>query len=434
MQKKREMSFLAAVLLTINTMVGAGILASLGPVTGIAGNVSFLAWPLIGLLILPVVYCVAKAAQLFPGDGGFFHYSKEGIGPLAGVISQWGCILGYLSTAAAILCVLRNGFVNTLGFSFIAEHPILFNAGIALFYTLINMISLTKISRIQSVATIVKVMPIIIIIALMAFYFKADMTFNFQELANIGVTISTVMFAYFGFESACSVGGLLRDGSEKVAKVILTGFFLTMALYAFFHLGLLYIMGAENLAEHGAIAFPRFLGLSPSTEAFVQFGIAAAILFSLSNSILGFSIANITNIHSLASNRMLLADEQLASVNSAGRPAYVAVAHGLILFALITFITDMDVFFVLTNFGLLISFVLTLTAVFGAHFKSRNYIQMFITILGFGSCVPLLYYSWMKIPNGLYLIPLVLGVLVGVVMFKIQQARQTVELAVAEPS
>lgn len=432
MQNKGKITFLAAVLLTINTMVGAGILTALAPITSVAGNVSFLGWPLIGLLILPVVYCVAKAAQLFPGDGGFYHYSATGISPLAGVISQWGCILGYLSTAAAILCVLRNGFVDTLGFSFVKEHPIIFNAMIASFYTIINTISLSKISKIQSIATIVKVMPIVTIIALMAFYFDAGLQFNFQELANIGVTISTVMFAYFGFESACSVGGLLKDGSQKVAKVILTGFFLTIALYAFFHLGLLYIMGADNLAAHGAIAFPRFLGLSPAVETAVQFGIAAAILFSLANSILGFSMANITNIHSLACNRMVLADSHLASVNNAGRPAYAAVAHGLVLFALITFITDMDVFFVLTNFGLLISFVLTLTAVFGAHLKSRNYVQLFITILGYGACVPLLYYSWMKIPNPLYLIPLVLGVLFGVVMFKIQQSRQNVELVIAE--
>lgn len=423
MQAQGKISFGAAILLSINIMVGAGILYAVGPMTAALGSVSFLGWPLVGLLLFPVIWTIAKAAQIFPGEGGFYHYCSSGINPQAGFIAHWGYLMGYLATAAGIATALREGFINNGGLEFFRQYPIAFNLILAVAYSLINLIAVGKISKIQSVGTLLKITPIITVIALLAFYLKPSLGVNLAELSGIGSTVSTVIFAFWGFEACCSIGGLLKDGPQKVGTVILVGFFATISLYFFFHLGLLYIMGTENLATYGAIAFPRFLGLPETLGTALQVGITGAVLLSWANSILGISLGNINNIYSLAQNKLILGNKLLTTVNRNNRPVYAILVHGIALFAFITFITDINILFALTNFGVITAFELTLLAVFLAHWKSKNYVQMGITILAFISCTSLIYYSWIKIPSVLYVLPLIVCMILGIIMFKIQKHR-----------
>src|SRR5690606_2275278 len=110
-----KISFRAAGLMSINIMVGAGILYAVDPMTASSGNISFLGWPLIGLLLVPVLFGIAKASQLFPGKSGFYHYGSQGMGPLAGFVAHWGYLLGYMGTVASLTTVLRGTFTNNLG-------------------------------------------------------------------------------------------------------------------------------------------------------------------------------------------------------------------------------------------------------------------------------------------------------------------------------
>lgn len=432
MENKGKISFLSAVLISINIMVGAGILYAVGPMTAAAGNISFLGWPIIGLLLFPVIWGIANAAQLFPGSGGFYHYCSAGINPMAGFIAQWGYLLGYMGTAASLSTVLRNGFINNAGIEFFQHYPFVFNIILVSLYTIINLFPLEKINKIQTTATVLKISPILIVIALTAFYFNPSVRLDVSGLNQIGMTVSTVIFAYWGFEACCSLGGFLKGGPQKVASVILVGFFATMALYALFHIGLLYIMGPENLANLGAIAFPRFLGLSPGLSAALELGITGAVLFSWANSILGVSLGNVTNIFNLASNKIIMGDKLLCTVNKNNRPVYVAVLHGIILLLFITFITDINILFALTNCGVITAFVLTLVAILIAHVKNKRYPQIAMTILAFISCFALIYYTWIQIPSVVYLLPLAIGMALGIVMYKIQQGRQSQSQLVAQ--
>ena len=53
--KEYKISLATAILMNINIMVGTGILIGPGAITTVAGNASFLCWPLVALLFLPMV-------------------------------------------------------------------------------------------------------------------------------------------------------------------------------------------------------------------------------------------------------------------------------------------------------------------------------------------------------------------------------------------
>lgn len=424
--EQKKISFVGAVLLSINIMVGAGIFSAVGPMSAAAGSISFLGWLIVGLLFFPIVWGVAKAAQLFPGEGGFYHYCSSGLNSTAGFIAHWAYLLGYISVAASLITLLRNGVIHQVGIEFFRDYPFAFNLLIVTFYTLINMISLDKIDKLQSAATLLKITPIVMIIVLFAFYYNPELSFESDQLGSLGLTISAVIFSYTGFESCCSVASLLKDGPKKVASVILTAFFITLALYFSFHIGLIHIMGPDNLATHGAIAFPRFLGLSSTWANALQVGIATTILFIWANSILGVSLGNITNIYSLGSKNLILGDKLLATLNDKQRPIYAAIAHGIALLGLITCITDIDILFALTNSGIIGALILTLCAVFLYQFKAQQYFQMSITLLGFGSCGIFIYFIAIQIPSVVYVLPLIIGMAVGLVLFKVKSKQHSI--------
>jgi amino acid transporter len=426
-----KISFTAAVLMSINIMVGAGILYAVDPMTASSGGISFLGWPLIGLLLVPVLFGLAKASQLFPGNGGFYHYGSSGIGPLAGFIGHWGYLLGYMGTVASLATVLRNGFVNNLGMEIFSDYPFLFNIPLVLFYTLIHFIDLNKISKIQSLGTLFKLTPLLLVIALFAFYTGAGLELNTAGLGSLGGSASTVLFAFWGFESCCSLGSLLKDGPQKIGLVMLAGFVITMSLYLLFHLGLLFIMGPENLATYGAVAFPSFLGLPTAVGEALTLGMTGAIMFSWANSLLGVSLTNITNIHFLAENNLILGDRFMAALNKNNRPTYAAIAHGAMVLAFITFISNVDILFALTSLGVITAFTITLLSVFATQIRQKIWGGLPMTVLGFASCSALFYYSWMQIPSVLYTLPLILGMTAGIIIFKLKTSSQEEVPAVA---
>lgn len=419
-----KISFTAAVLMSINIMVGAGILYAVDPMTASSGSISFLGWPLIGLLLVPVLFGIAKASQLFPGNGGFYYYGSQGAGPLAGFIAHWGYLLGYMGTVSSLTTVLRNGFANNFGMEIFSDYPFLFNIPLLLFYTLIQFIDLSKITKIQSLGTLFKLTPLILVISLFAFYTQSGLEFNLAGLGSLGGSASTVLFAFWGFESCCSLGSLLKGGPQKIGLVMLVGFVITMALYLLFHLGLLFIMGPENLATYGAVGFPNFLGLPPAVGTALTIGMTGAIMFSWANSLLGVSLANVTNIHFLAENKLILGDRVMASLNKNNRPIYAAIAHGAMVLGFVTFISNVDILFALTSLGVITAFVVTLLSVFLTQIRQKSWSQLPMTVLGFASCAALIYYSWMQIPNVLYTLPLVIGMTAGIIVFKLKASSE----------
>lgn len=429
MKEQGKISFWAAVLMSVNIIVGGGIFAGPKLMTAVAGNVSFLSWLITAVILFPIIWGISQAARIFPGAGGFYNYCATGINPTFGFIAQWAYLLGYMGTGATMITLLKDGFINRLGFTIVAEHPYLFNAVVIAFFALLNLMSVSKISKIQSSVTLLKLLPIFFVIAMLPFYWNSSMSYPAVELAAIPLTLSTAIFGYWGFEACCSLGHLLKDGPQAVGKVILTAFFISSALYTSFHLGLLNIMGASNLASQGPTTVQNFMGLSPSVTSLIAVAIVGSILLSYANSIFGLAFGNVTNIFTLAERKLILGDQALTQTSGIGRPTIANIVYGIAIWALLFFISNIKILMAFTNIGVCTAFVLTLVALLLTYLRSKNYVQVFITMLGFLSCAVLLFYCWHDIGEDtatrlMYSSPLIIGTIFGLIMFKIQQSKK----------
>jgi amino acid transporter len=423
MQTHDKIPFWIAVLMSINIIEGAGIFFTPGGTAAVAGSISFLIWPLVALLIFPIVWGVAQTARAFPGEGGFYYYCSTGINRTAGFIAQWAYLVGYVGTAGTLVVVLRDGLISQFGLTAVAQHPYLFMGAVIAFFSVLNLFSLSLISKIQSFGTLLKAFPLLFVAGILVFYWNPTLTYSLSNVMNMGDAVPSAMFGLIGFEACCGLGHFLKGGPAQVSKVILTAFFCVVAMYTLFHLGVTQIMGPENLAMFGAPLFPKFMGLSAGLTSLTLILITFCIYFSYCNTIFGISLTNITNLYTIASRKMIPGEAQLTKLNRFDRPVIVTLIHGIVLWLLLMLVSERQILIAFTNFGVVTAFVLALVALVGHQLKHKSYVALLATIIGLGSCAAILYFSWVSMSpsimmRALYLLPFVAIMIAGVVMYK----------------
>lgn len=421
--ERGKISFVAAVLMSLNIIIGGGILFNPAPMAAAAGNASFLTWIVVALLFFPIVWALSQASQVYTGGSGFYHYCSTGINKTYGFIAHWAYLLGYLSTAAALTTSLRLILAKSVGWDFFTQSPMLFNIVVVGFFSLFNLLSVTLVSKIQSSATLLKMTPLFIGILLFPFFFKTSFPISASDISGLGMAIPLAVFGYWGFEACCSIGNLLAGGTRQVGKVILTAFFICALLYTLFHFSILHIMGKDALVNNGVIAFPQYLGLSPFVTQALQWIIGASIILSFANSVFGISLSNMYNFFMLAENNLIFGSKVLKKVNLFNQPTYIAILHAIVVCTLLFFVTEFGMLTALTNLGVSVALLLTLVALFITFLQSRSFLKLSMIILGFVSLSALVYFSWISISPDpwiriVYASPVLIGIVVGLIMYK----------------
>ena len=107
MATEHKISFTSAMLMNINMMIGAGIFLLPSLMAEKAGNASFLGWPMVCILFVPIVMSIANAAQIFPTEGGLFTYCQTTMGRTAAFTCGWIYFLGYAGLVSLQMFGLR---------------------------------------------------------------------------------------------------------------------------------------------------------------------------------------------------------------------------------------------------------------------------------------------------------------------------------------
>lgn len=422
MKGKGQISFFAAVLISINVIVGGGIYFGPQVMADKAGNFSFLAWIFAAILLAPVIWSIAVASRLFPGEGGFYNYCKNGINDVTGFIALFAYFLGYAATGATLVRILKDHILGTMGQGFFGSF--LGNLAIIAVVCFLNLLSIKAISKVQSIGTIIKLIPILFIIFIFAFYWDSSViNLPLSGMRDVGAALPFAIFGYWGAETCCSIGHYLKGGPSKVFGVILTAFLTTAFLYMMFHFGLLHLMGAENLAQLGVAGFPQFLNIKSSFfGGLVGWMFTIMLGLTFFNTVYGICLLAIDNIVCMAKNKMVYYSSDLQKVNKFDRPVIAIFTLGGVVLFLVTFIGNPAILASLSNLGVLTALLLTVFAVANTQIKKKAGSTLIITLLGIPSCLLLFYYSWMQagpetVSRLINTSPLFAGIGLGLVMY-----------------
>jgi APA family basic amino acid/polyamine antiporter len=429
--KEHKISLTTAILLNMNILIGSGILIGPGKIAAIAGNASFLAWPVVALLFLPMVLAVVQLSRMFPGCGGFYAYAKEGLGETAGFLSGWMYVSGYTFSVALEILALREIIMATAGRTWLVENLVLFAALSLLLFITLNLMSFKYLSRLLNSLTIAKITPLIVLILLLPLVYTPSFTVSSTEFGLLPYSLPLAIFGFFGFEYCCSFSHLIEDGEKNAPRAILIGFGATAALYTLFHFGLLNVMGSSNLAADGAAAYAQFL---PSSIAYIKTVLMLLIplasiltIFAASN---GMMNANAIMLQSMAQDKLFAGWSWLSLQNRYHRPWAALVLQALIAFGIAVTLADIQLIGNICNLGIVLAFLLPFISLLTLQ-RHRNIrgSSKFVSMLAILITVGFALYSWFLLGENTAIratraLPLIALILVGFVLYKIEQRKK----------
>ncbi len=358
--------------MSLNSMIGSGILIGPGVMASVAGNASFLGWLIVAVLFLPLVYSTVQMARMNPGSGGFYQYAKAGLNTTAGFVSGLLYIAGYTFAVAVQVLALRQ----TLGST---TYPLIANALIIGVLIGLNMLGLKFFSRILNSLTLWKIIPVVSLILLLPFIFNPSFSVTQAEVSMLPYSLPMAMFGYFGFEYACSISHLIENSKRNAPLAILIGFSITALLYTLFTLSALHLMGPTQLATQGASAFAEFIPF-PYLKALLRLIIPFASSLTLFAAAAGLLNVTAVTVHALAEQKLFHSSEFLAQQTAWYRPWVTITICGALSFVIATVIPSIPIIGNIAILGVFLAFILPLISLIIIQRKQGKSAQIPISV------------------------------------------------------
>src|SRR5271155_4718198 len=143
----QKLSLSAAILININIMLGAGLFINTTRLAQYAGWLGFLAYALVGALMLPLILTIAELLRRHPLTG-FYGFGASEIHPFIGFISTWSYFTSKLASCT-IMIHASVLFIQKLVPAIATTSPFIFDVGIISFFLMCNMLNMKTGSAIQ---------------------------------------------------------------------------------------------------------------------------------------------------------------------------------------------------------------------------------------------------------------------------------------------
>ncbi|MGB8467928.1 MAG: amino acid permease [Candidatus Babeliales bacterium] len=420
-----SLSFFTAFLITINTMFGSGIFINTAYLATNAGVWGFLSYICVALVLLPLIFALADITTKHP-YGGFYQYSSASLGAPWGFASAWLYFIGKLASATLLMHVFSTILQAVL------QHSIPLHAcdavGLALF-AIINYFGLRFGTAFIISFLVLKLVPLLCIIITSILLYQ-DWYIPATSWHAIGTTIPSVLYAFLGFETACSISMLIAKPEKNTARVIIGAFLFTVTItiaYQFFAFVLLNtaIMHSPSYL----IIFPALLtkvsallAMAPATQQTITTLLYIATACAALGGSYGILFGNAWNLYVLAHNNHIPFGHLFTHKNIFGSPhACFIIEIGVCLLHLYVTGGTAVLLQQISVFGCIIAFTLSiighLTYLLSAHKEQK---KIALCIGGLVSCALLMVGSLRNFIVNASLAPIIIfGMfgLIGVVLY-----------------
>lgn len=408
-----------AVLININIIIGSAFFLVVPQVSPTGGILAPFAWFLCGLILLPLVFVLAKLAQKFPSAGGLYVYSLERLGPFWGFLSGWSYFIGSTAFNAIVIhafCQDLQHITRLSSFFKITQlSGLYFDIAVILFFAFLNLLNIKFLEGFQIGLVIFKFIPLLAIIIAVPFFFDLNNLsaahINFSSFLE---TIPLVLFAYIGIEACCSITDKLDNKEKNASKVIFISFLLAVSLYTILQLALLLI--------HGTAQTNSFLDILPkitTNKTLILCGnyfIHLSILLSFLGSFYGMFYFNNWNLYAIAERKNILFSSALTKLNKNQTPWICVIIQASCAILFLIFTRKEYSLAIMGDFGTMIAYFLSVISFLTLYNKFTGYLAL-------ASSLTLIYLCTAKlISYGFtYLIPFLGIILIGLVAHQLNE-------------
>jgi amino acid transporter len=246
---KREIGPVAAAMLALNGMIGAGIFALPATVYGRYGGFAPWLFPLFGALVFLIAVPLAALAARFPESGGPAAYARAAFGPFASFQIGWTYYAARTTALAANAVVFADyaaRFAPDAGAGLV-RHAVIVAA--ILLPALLNMAGVGCAARSLNIVSLLKVAPLAAL-GVFGLIFAGGITPASPPPANeIAPAALLVLYAFIGFEQILVPAGETRNVARTIPAALLAALGGTALLYFLVVAGYAAVMGGAAAAS-----------------------------------------------------------------------------------------------------------------------------------------------------------------------------------------
>ena len=242
--QSQKLSLLDAILININVMFGTGVLINTVNLAYHAGFLGFLSYLMVAVMMLPLILSIAATVQRHP-EGGFYAYAARDIHPAVGFLSAWTYFVGKLASAALLIHIFTTTIKMIIPALDSYSSLMLDGIILALFIGL-NMFNMKTGTYITYGFIFAKFVPILFaIIACIAYFNRWQIPAKSLLWEGLPSTIPLVLYAFVGFEVACSLSNSIEDSKKNAPKAILYSFGIVVFLTTLYQFLIMATFGSE---------------------------------------------------------------------------------------------------------------------------------------------------------------------------------------------
>ena len=299
----KDLGPLAALMIGVGTMIGAGIFVLPGTAITQAGSFTIVSFVIGGAVALLTALAASELGTTMPKSGGAYCYVNRALGPLFGSIAGWANWIG-LAFASAFYMVGFGEYIQaiigiegviTLGHVSLSIVEIVTLVGASLF-VVIDYIGAKETGRLQNVIVVILVAILTVFTAVGAL--RADPA-NLPSAEGFGPTITTtglIFVSYLGFVQITSVAEEIKNPGKNLPRAVIGSVVIVPVIYAL----VLIVMSAA--VEEGFIAAQESMGNIAVVEAARSLAGPVGVIAMLFGGLL--ATASSANASILASSRI----------------------------------------------------------------------------------------------------------------------------------
>lgn len=328
----QRLSLPFGILATMNVMFGTGVLINTTNLIALAGFYSFLPYVIVAFLLIPLLYVFSTLLTMYP-EGGLYAFSKDTLGPTYAFTSTWAYLTGKLASATLLIHVFSLFLQRTI--SSININPFYIDALILGLFMWLNFYGMKTGKWLTLFFMMLKIIPVFsVIMAGLYFFNEWNIPFKDIPLETIPEAIPLVLYAFFGFEVACSLSLALKNPERNASRVLIWSFIATVCLTITYQAIAFLALGdqayhAKNFIDAFSLIIQRF-PLSFVIQRLVLVVIYFASGFAALGGAYGILMSNNWNIYMLAQHNHLPYSALLRKKNSHAIPFAGIIFQGII--------------------------------------------------------------------------------------------------------
>ncbi len=372
-----KIGLVAAVIIGINSMIGAGLVAIPTALSAQAGPAGILSCIFSVIFVLCIGLSLGRCTEIYPGQGWNYLYPSKWGGHKLGIFSASCYIsgiilgLGFLSHQVGIWC---NNFIP-----FIPPRPL----GLLIMFILMFLVLAgTQASTIaQKLIVVFVIVPLILTSAFCWFHFDYNLVFPFfpHGIDSVFKAGPSVLFALLGFETIISLYSVVKNPKKNMPLAFGISILTVGIIYILFFYGILFAIPSKffagGLHETLSQVLSRFF---PHTKILSQLVLTGAVF-----AIIGTLHAMIWSISTLLTSLLKRTHSSfihnLIEKKIWNPKISVFVTTGLILSA--SLLIKLESLIYLTSLLVAISYILSISSLLFVRKEWRSGHNI-ITILG----------------------------------------------------